>query len=396
MRILATEPPARLSIKAQSFTESVIREMTRLNLQLNGPEKAINFAQGFPDFATDPRIVESAAKAMRDGFNQYASTWGAPQLRNAIARKQSAAWAREVDPEREVTVSCGATEAMIAAMLAAVDPGDEVVIFEPFYENYGPDCIISGAVPRYVTLRAPDWAFDPDELRRAFNTRTRAIVVNTPHNPSGKVFSRQELEVIAELCVEHDAIAITDEIYEHLVYSGEHISIATLPGMADRTITISGASKTFSVTGWRVGWLIASASLTAGIRKVHDFLTVGAAHPLQIAVAAALELPTDFYVELLGDYRERRDAIVTGLQECGFDASAPDGAYYVMAGIAGFGFDDDTAMARHLIEKVAVATVPGSSFFHDPSEGRGHLRFSFPKRIDTIDRGVQALRALRS
>jgi len=370
--------------------------MTRMNLQLNGPDKAINFAQGFPDFETDSRIVESAARAMRDGFNQYATTWGAPQLRNAIARKQSIAWGREVDPEREVTVSCGATEAMIAAMLAAVDPGDEVVIFEPFYENYGPDCIISGAVPRYVTLRAPAWAFDPDELRRAFTSRTRAIVVNTPHNPTGKVFSRQELELIADLCIEHDAIAITDEIYEHLVYRGEHISIATLPGMADRTITISGASKTFSVTGWRVGWLIAPAALTAGIRKVHDFLTVGAAHPLQIAVAAALELPGDFYVELLGDYRERRDAIVSGLQECGFDAAAPGGAYYVMAGIGAFGFDDDTAMARHLIEKVAVATVPGSSFFHDPREGRGHLRFSFPKRIETIERGVQALRSLRS
>jgi aminotransferase len=385
----------RLSLKAQSFTESVIREMTRLNLQLNGPDKAINFAQGFPDFATDPRIVESAAKAMRDGFNQYATTWGAPQLRNAIAAKQSIAWGREVDQESEVTVSCGATEAMIAAMLAAVDPGDEVVIFEPFYENYGPDCIISGAVPRYVTLRAPDWAFDPDELRSAFSSKTRAIVVNTPHNPTGKVFSRQELELIAALCIEHDAIAITDEIYEHLVYRGEHISIATLPDMADRTITISGASKTFSVTGWRVGWLIAPPSLTAGIRKVHDFLTVGAAHPLQIAVAAALELPPDYYIQLLGDYRERRDAIVTGLQECGFEAAAPDGAYYVMAGIRGFGFDDDTAMARHLIEKVAVATVPGSSFFHDPSEGRGHLRFSFPKRIGTIERGVEALRALR-
>src|SRR5450756_551928 len=217
-------------------------------------------------------------------------------------------------------------------------------IRDSFYENYGPDCIISGAVPRYVTLRAPDWAFDPDELRRAFNTRTRAIVVNTPHNPSGKVFSRQELEVIAELCVEHDAIAITDEIYEHLVYSGKHISIATLPGMADRTITISGASKTFSVTGWRVGWLIASASLTAGIRKVHDFLTVGAAHPLQIAVAAALELSPSFYVELRGDYLERRDAIVAGLGECGFDVAAPQGAYYVMAGIGGLGFDDDTVM----------------------------------------------------
>jgi aminotransferase len=393
--ILVTDSSGRLSLKAQSFTESVIREMTRLNLELNGSDRAINFAQGFPDFATDPRIVEAAAKAMRDGFNQYATTWGAPQLRKAIARKQSIAWDREIDPERQVTVSCGATEAMIAAMLAAVDPGDEVVIFEPFYENYGPDCIISGAVPRYVALHAPDWSFDPDELRRAFGSRTRAIVVNTPHNPTGKVFSRPELELIAELCIEHGAIAITDEIYEHLVYRGEHVSIATLQDMADRTITISGASKTFSVTGWRVGWLIAPASLTAGIRKVHDFLTVGAAHPLQIAVASALELPPSFYVELLGDYRERRDAMVTGLQECGFEAAAPAGAYYVMAGIGALGFGDDTAVARHLIEAVAVATVPGSSFFHNPRQGRGHLRFSFPKRIETIERGVQALRALR-
>jgi len=393
--ILVTDSSGRLSLKAQSFTESVIREMTRLNLELNGSDRAINFAQGFPDFATDPRIVEAAAKAMRDGFNQYATTWGAPQLRKAIARKQSIAWDREIDPERQVTVSCGATEAMIAAMLAAVDPGDEVVIFEPFYENYGPDCIISGAVPRYVALHAPDWSFDPDELRRAFGSRTRAIVVNTPHNPTGKVFSRPELELIAELCIEHGAIAITDEIYEHLVYRGEHVSIATLQDMADRTITISGASKTFSVTGWRVGWLIAPASLTAGIRKVHDFLTVGAAHPLQIAVASALELPPSFYVELLGDYRERRDAMVTGLQECGFEAAAPAGAYYVMAGIGALGFGDDTAAARHLIEAVAVATVPGSSFFHNPRQGRGHVRFSFPKRIETIERGVQALRALR-
>ena len=369
--------------------------MTRLNLELNGPDRAINFAQGFPDFPTDPRIVEAAAKAMRDGFNQYATTWGTPQLRKAVARTQSAAGGREVDPEREITVSCGATEAMIAAMLAAVDPGDEVVIFEPFYENYGPDCIISGAVPRYVTLRAPDWSFDPDELTRAFGSKTRAIVINTPHNPTGKVFSRTELELIADLCIEHGALAITDEIYEHLVYRGKHLSIGTLPGMAERTITISGASKTFSVTGWRVGWLIAPASLTAGIRKVHDFLTVGAAHPLQIAVAEALDLPASFYVELLGDYQERRDAIVAGLQECGFEAAAPDGAYYVMAGIGAFGYDDDTAFARHLIEKIAVATVPGSSFFHDPAEGRGLLRFSFPKRIETIERGVQALRALR-
>jgi aspartate/methionine/tyrosine aminotransferase len=389
--ILGTD---RLSLKAQSFTESVIREMTRLNVALNGHERAINFAQGFPDFETDPRILEAAAVALRDGYNQYATTWGAPQLRQAVAKKQSAAWDREVDPETEVTVSCGATEAMIAAMLTAVDPGDEVIVFEPFYENYGPDCILSGATPRYVTLRPPDWSFDPDELRAAFNRKTRAVVVNTPHNPTGKVYSRSELELIAQLCVEHNAIAITDEIYEHLVYRGRHISLATLDGMADRTITISGASKTFSVTGWRVGWIVAPPDLTGGIRKVHDFLTVGAPHPLQIAIAHALDLPPSFYMELVGDYRERRDALVTGLQECGFSATTPDGAYYVMAGIDGFGFDDDVAMARHLIEQVAVATVPASSFYHDPERGRGYLRFSFPKRLETIERGIAALRTL--
>ena len=369
--------------------------MTRLNLALHGPDKAVNFAQGFPDFDPDSRILDAAAEALRGGFNQYATTWGAPSLRRAVARKYTAAWGRTVDADAEVTVSCGATEAMIAAMLAAVDPGDEVIVFEPFYENYGPDCVISGAVPRYVTLRPPDWSFDPDDLRAAFTPRTRAIVVNTPHNPSGKVYSREELALIASLCVEHDAIAITDEIYEHLVYRGKHISMATLPGMTERTITISGASKTYSVTGWRIGWLIAPPSLTAGIRKVHDFLTVGAAHPLQIAIAQALELPPSFYVELLGDYQERRDAIVSGLSECGFEVAAPDGAYYIMAGISTFGAEDDVAFARRLIEEVAVATVPASSFYHDPELGRGHIRFSFPKKIETIERGLEALRRIK-
>jgi aspartate/methionine/tyrosine aminotransferase len=383
-----------LSRKAESFTESVIREMTRLNLALNGPEKAVNFAQGFPDFPASAEIIEAAKRALDEGYNQYATTWGAPQLRKAIAAKQSRWWGRTVDPDSEVTVACGATEAMIAALLAAVDPGDEVVVFEPFYENYGPDCILSGAVPRYVALRAPDWSFDEGELRAAFSARTRAIVVNTPHNPTGKVFSREELTLIARLCQEHDAIAITDEIYEHLVYRGEHISVATLPGMADRTITISGASKTYSVTGWRVGWLIAPPALSAGIRKVHDFLTVGAAHPLQVAVATALGFPDSFYDSLLEEYRERRDAIMAGLLEIGFDVRPPDGAYYVMAGIRRFGFDDDVAFARHLIEKVAVATVPASSFFHDPALGRSQVRFSFPKRMDTLNRGLDALRAI--
>ena len=384
-----------LSRKAESFTESVIREMTRFNLALNGPAKAVNFAQGFPDFPASAEIIEAAKLALDEGYNQYATTWGAPQLRKAIAAKQTRWWGRAVDAETEVTVACGATEAMIAAMLAAVDPGDEVVVFEPFYENYGPDCILSGAIPRYVALRAPDWSFDEGELRAAFSGRTRAIVINTPHNPTGKVFSREELTLIADLCQEHDSIAITDEIYEHLVYRGEHVSMATLPGMADRTITISGASKTYSVTGWRVGWLIAPPALSAGIRKVHDFLTVGAAHPLQVAVATALGFPDSFYDSLLEEYRERRDAITAGLLEIGFDVRPPDGAYYVMAGIRRFGFDDDVAFARHLIERVAVATVPASSFFHDPALGRGQVRFSFPKRMETLNRGLDALRALR-
>lgn len=383
-----------LSLKARKFTESVIREMTRINLSRNGPERAVNFAQGFADFDPPPEIVEAAHAALSAGgaFHQYATTWGAPALRQAIAEKKSAEWGCAVDPETQVTVACGATESMMAAMLAAVDPGDEVVIFEPFYENYGPDCILSGAVPRYVALRPPDWSFDPDQLRGVFSPKTRAIVINTPHNPTGKVYTRSELQLIAALCQEHDAIAITDEIYEHLVYDGEHVSIATLPGMAERTITISGASKTYSVTGWRIGWLIAPPTITDGIRKVHDFLTVGAAHPLQIAVAAALRFPPSFYDALLEGYRERRAVILSGLRECGFEPNPPAGAYYVMAGIERLTDLDDVAFARHLIETAAVATVPASSFYANRELGSRHIRFSFPKRRETIERGVAALR----
>jgi aminotransferase len=387
----------RSSLKAGSFPESVIREMTRVNLALHGNERAINFAQGFPDFEPSREIVEAAQAALTAGgaFHQYATTWGAPALRQAIAEKKSREWARPVDPETEVTVACGATESMMAAMLGTVDPGDEVVVFEPFYENYGPDCILSGAVPRYVSLRPPDWRFDPDELRAAFNAKTRAVVVNTPHNPTGKVYTRDELRLIAQLCQERDVVAITDEIYEHLVYEGEHVSIATLPGMAERTITISGASKTYSVTGWRVGWLVATPLLTEGIRKVHDFLTVGAAHPLQIAVASALGFPASFYCALLEEYRDRRRALVDGLRECGFDPAPPAGAYYVMAGIDALTSLDDVAFAHHLVRTLGVATVPGSSFYANRELGRRHVRFSFPKRMETIERGLEALRRLR-
>lgn len=383
-----------LSLKARKFTESVIREMTRINLSRNGPERAVNFAQGFADFDPPPEIVQAAHAVLSAGgaFHQYATTWGAPALRQAIAEKKSSEWGCAVDPDTQVTVACGATESMMAAMLATVDPGDEVVIFEPFYENYGPDCILSGAVPRYVALRPPDWSFDPDQLRGVFSAKTRAIVINTPHNPTGKVYTRRELQLIVELCQEHDAIAITDEIYEHLVYEGEHVSIATLPGMAERTITISGASKTYSVTGWRIGWLIAPPAITDGIRKVHDFLTVGAAHPLQIAVAAALRFPPSFYDALLEGYRERRTVILSGLRECGFEPNPPAGAYYVMAGIDRLTDLDDVAFARQLIETAAVATVPASSFYANRELGSRHIRFSFPKRRETIERGVAALR----
>ena len=385
-----------LSDRIGGFTESVIREMTRVNLARHGPDRAINFAQGFPDFAAHPALIEAAHRALDRGFNQYATTWGAPQLREAVARKLSRRWARAVDPEREVTVTCGATEAMIATLLAILNAGDEVVIFEPFYENYGPDCILSGAVPAHVALEPPDWSFDVAALRRRFGPRTRAVIVNTPHNPTGKVYSRAELQSIADLCLEHDAIAITDEIYEHLVYEGEHVSIATLPGMAERTITISGASKTFSVTGWRVGWIVAPQPLTDGIRKVHDFLTVGAPHPLQVAVAEALALPDTFYDALLEEYRERRDAMVAGLREAHFEVRPPAGAYYVMAGFGALSPDpDDSRFARRLVESAAVATVPASSFFADPARGRGLVRFSYPKRMATLRRGIDALRALR-
>ncbi len=300
-----------------------------------------------------------------------------------------------VDPETEICVTCGSTEAMIASMLGVLDPGDEVVVFEPFYENYGPDSIIAGAVPRLVSLRPPDWTFDEAELRAAFGPRTRAIVINTPNNPTGKVFTREELAAIAELCVEHDAIAITDEIYEHITYDdAEHVPIATLPGMAERTITISALSKTYSVTGWRVGWAIASAPLMAGIRPVHDFLTVAAAAPLQVAGITALQLPPSYFERMRADYAERRDVMLRVLAESGFEvASPPEGAYYVMADCSHLGLGDDVATARHLVEHVGVATVPGSSFVSDPADGAHLLRFAFCKRVETLEAAGERLGA---
>ena len=382
----------RGSRKAAQFTESVIREMTRLSMQYGG----VNLAQGFPDFPAPAEIKEAAVEAIRRDINQYAITWGAKSLRDALAERYRALYGMDVDPERNFTVACGSTEAMIATMLAVVDPGEEVIVFEPFYENYGPDTILSGAVPRYVRLHEPDWTFDEDELRAAVNERTRAIIVNSPQNPSGKVFGEAELSRIAALCTEHDLIAFTDEIYEFITYDGaRHIPIATLPGMADRTVTISGLSKSYSVTGWRVGWTVASEDLSAAIRKVHDFLTVGAAAPLQEAGAAALRLPESYYEELRAGYEERRDLMVSGLTEVGFRCFEPGGAYYVMTDISDFGFPDDVAFAEHLVKTVGVAAVPGSSFYADPAAGSQRLRFTFCKNRETLVEAVERLRRLR-
>ncbi len=381
----------RVSGKAARFTESVIREMTRL-AQLH---EAVNLSQGFPDFPAPEEIKEAARRAVSADVNQYAVTWGARPLRQAIAAKFERNYGVPVDPEREVTVTCGSTEAMIATFLAVLDPGDEVVVFEPFYENYGPDSILSSAVPRFVKLRPPEWTFDRDELARAFGPKTRAVVVNTPNNPTGKVFSREELETIAALCREHDALAVTDEIYEHILYDGAvHVPMATLPGMAERTVTINGMSKTYSVTGWRVGWAIAPPALTNAIRKVHDFLTVGAAAPLQEAGALALALPDTYYVELAKAYARRRERLLRIVDAAGFKTHRPRGAYYVMTEIDAFGWNDDVAFARHLVEDVGVAVVPGSSFYNDPADGRRQVRFAFCKKDATLDEAERRLARL--
>ncbi len=380
---------ARVSV----FTESVIREMTRLAAEHDG----INLAQGFPDFPAPPELVEAARRALADGHNQYAITWGSPRLRRAIAEKVRWFNGLAADPERNITVTCGATEAMMATLLATVDPGDEVVVFEPFYENYGPDAKLSGAVPKFVRIRLePGFPFDPDELRAAVGRRTKAIIVTTPHNPTGKVFTRAELEWIADVCRRYNLLAITDEVYEHIVYDGaEHVSLATLPGMAERTVIVNSVSKSYSVTGWRVGWTIAPAPIADAIRKVHDFLTVGAAAPLQEAAVTGLEFPREYYARLAETYQRKRDTLLGILEGAGFPCLKPAGAYYIMCDVGGFGFADDYAFTMHLIKDVGVAPVPGSSFFHDPAHGKDYVRFAFPKQTETFEQVRQRLARLR-
>jgi len=384
-----------ISKRVQGFTESVIREMTRVSAQHGG----VNLAQGFPNFPPPRVLVEAAHRALDGDFHQYAITWGARNLREAIAQKFEQFYGHRVDPERQVTVCCGSTEAMLSTLLAVLDPGDEIVIFEPFYENYGPGSIISGAKPVFVPLEPPDFSFDPDRLARAFTPRTRAIVFNSPNNPTGKVFSLRELEIIAELCQRHNVIAITDEIYEHMVYDGlRHIPIATLPGMADRTVTISGVSKSYSVTGWRIGYTISPPEIAVGIRRAHDFVTVGAPAPLQEAAVTALNLPDSYYVGLRDAYQARRDLLRGQLDKAGFRTFEPQGAYYILTECAHFleryGLPDDTAFAMYLIKEVGVATVPGSSFYAHPELGRTKIRFCFPKTDDVLLEAGQRLQRL--
>jgi aminotransferase len=386
----------RVSEKAGRFTESVIREMTREALK----HGAVNLSQGFPDFPAPEEIKRAAARAIAADINQYAITWGAKDFREAISEKTRWYLGLDVDPEREITVTCGSTEGMIAAMMASVDPGEEVVLFEPFYENYAPDAILSGARPRYVPLRAPDWTFDRDELRAAFNERTKAVILCNPNNPTGKVFTRDEMEFVASLCREFDALCFTDEIYEHILFPRTdrevaHISMAQLEGMRERTVVVNSMSKTYSVTGWRVGYVIAPPDITGAVRKVHDFLTVGAAAPLQSAGAFALRLPPAYYDELQRDYQRRRDMLVPALEEAGFGVFRPDGAYYVMTDIRPFGFRDDVEFTRFLVREIGVAVVPGSSFYSRPELGSQQVRFCFCKKDETLEAAAERLQKLR-
>ncbi len=386
-----------VSQKASLFTESVIREMTREALK----HGAVNLSQGFPDFAAPEDIKQVAMQAIADDINQYAITWGARDFREAIARKTKWYLGLEVDPETELTVTCGSTEGMIAAMMATVDRDEEVVVFEPFYENYAPDAILSDARPRHVPLRAPDWSFDAEELRAAFNSKTKAIIICNPNNPTGKVFTRAEMEFIAGLCQEFDALCFTDEIYEHIIYPRagaeiQHISMAQIEGMRDRTVIVNSMSKTYSVTGWRVGYCIAPPDITSGIRKVHDFLTVGAAAPLQAAGAYALSLPSAYYDSLQTEYLRRRDLLLPVLRDAGFKTFSPDGAYYIMTDISAFGFANDVEFTKHLIREVGVACVPGSSFYSIPELGAQQVRFCFCKKDETLLLAAERLETLRS
>ena len=393
----ARSSKGRISAKAASFTESVIREMSREAAKYG----AVNLGQGFPDWPAPEDIKRKAEEAIAADHNQYAITWGVKEFRDAIAKKTKWFLGLDIDPETEITVTCGSTEGMIAAAMATIDPGEEAVIFDPYYENYMPDAIISGARPRFVPLyrTGEGFVFDRDELRSAFNEKTKAIIICNPNNPTGKVFSRDEMEYIAGLCKEFDALCFTDEIYEHILYDNDgvrpdHVCMANLDGMRDRTVVVNSLSKTYSVTGWRVGYCIAPPDISGAIRKVHDFLTVGAANPLQHAGAYALSLPPSYYDELQKEYQRKRDFIVPVLRDAGFKCDLPEGAYYVMCDISSFGFPDDIEFTRHLIREIGVAVVPGSSFYHDTKMGSQQVRFCFCKKDETLEAAAERLAKL--
>jgi aminotransferase len=382
-----------ISHKAGQFTESVIREMSRLAAL----HKAVNLGQGIPDFSAPQILKDAACQAINDDINQYAITWGDKLFRDALAKKCGNYLGISIDPEKDITVTCGATEAMLAAMMATVDQDEEVIVFEPYYENYGPDAILSGAKPRYVKLHAPDWTFDQKELEAAFSNKTKAIIINTPHNPTGKVFSEEELSFIAGLCQKYGVLAFTDEIYEHILYdNNRHIAMASIDGMQDLTVTINSLSKTYSVTGWRVGYIIANAKLTSAIRKVHDFLTVGAPAPLQRAGTVAMSLGQDYYQQLHDEYLEKRDLLLKILDEAAIPYFKPGGAYYVFSDISKFGFANDIAFTEHLVKDIGVAVVPGSSFFGNKDDGKNFVRFCFSRKNETLLAARERLIRLKS
>lgn len=381
-----------ISRRAREIRESNIRDAARLVSETPG---VINLGQGLPEYPAPEAIKEAAIRAIQGDFNQYSNTWGYVPLREAIAKKALAYNGIDADPQTEITVTCGASEALNVSLLSTVNRGDEVIIFEPFYENYHPNVVIAGGTPRYVRLHAPNWTFDPDELRRAFNRRTRAILINTPHNPTGRVFNRQELSVIAELCQKWNVVAITDEIYEYMVYDGNrHVSLATLPGMRDRTITISGLSKTFGITGWRLGYAIAPPKYTAALRKVHDYMTLAAPSPLQIAAITALELPDSFYQDMCAKYKAQRDALMPVVKEAGFDFRVPEGTYYLFTDASRLGFKNDKALWEHLVKEFKLATVAGYCFFR-PEAHTNFIRFCYAKNPTTIGAATQRLNEFR-
>lgn len=377
--------------RTATFTESVIREMTRIATM----HQAVNLAQGFPDFPMPAAMKEAACTAINGDINQYAVTWGTPVLRQAIAEKYRRWYNMEVDPDRDVTVTCGATEAMASVFMSLMEPGDEVIVLEPFYENYGPDAILAGATPVFVPFERPNWTLDADRLRKAFTSRTKAIIVNTPHNPTGRVLSRDEMSLIANLCIEHDAWAITDAPYEHMVYAGHHHEMATWPGMRERTITISSLSKTYSCTGWRIGWIIAPPAQTGPIRKVHDFLTVGAPAPLQTAAAVGFAFDAEYYNHFTAQYKQRREFLTAVLREQGFEFAVPEGAYYIFADFSKLSDLDDVTFAKWMTQEIGVATVPGSSFYSRKEDGRCFTRFAFCKKQETLDDAAARLATLR-